>query len=53
MTDIRCIGICAWGGDASGLNVIRAAVKCAFLKTAGPEGQLVQTANAIGISFGD
>jgi phosphofructokinase-like protein len=33
MTDIRCIGICTGGGDAPGLNaVIRAAVKCAFLK---------------------
>src|SRR5881398_669213 len=33
MTDIRCIGICTGGGDARGLNaVIRAAVKCAFLK---------------------
>jgi len=31
--DIRCIGICTGGGDAPGLNaVIRAAVKCAFLK---------------------
>jgi phosphofructokinase-like protein len=33
MSDIRCIGICTGGGDAPGLNaVIRAAVKCAFLK---------------------
>jgi phosphofructokinase-like protein len=33
MTPIRCIGICTGGGDAPGLNaVIRAAVKCAFLK---------------------
>src|SRR5205823_8595489 len=33
MTSIRCIGICTGGGDAPGLNaVIRAAVKCAFLK---------------------
>ena len=33
MTEIRCIGICTGGGDAPGLNaVIRAAVKCAFLK---------------------
>ena len=33
MTDICCIGICTGGGDAPGLNaVIRAAVKCAFLK---------------------
>jgi len=33
MTDIRCIGICTGGGDAPGLNaVIRAVVKCAFLK---------------------
>src|ERR1700716_3957129 len=33
MNDIRCIGICTGGGDAPGLNaVIRAAVKCAFLK---------------------
>ena len=33
MTDIRYIGICTGGGDAPGLNaVIRAAVKCAFLK---------------------
>jgi phosphofructokinase-like protein len=33
MKDIRCIGICTGGGDAPGLNaVIRAAVKCAFLK---------------------
>jgi ATP-dependent phosphofructokinase / diphosphate-dependent phosphofructokinase len=33
MTGIRCIGICTGGGDAPGLNaVIRAAVKCAFLK---------------------
>jgi phosphofructokinase-like protein len=33
MTAIRCIGICTGGGDAPGLNaVIRAAVKCAFLK---------------------
>jgi ATP-dependent phosphofructokinase / diphosphate-dependent phosphofructokinase len=33
MPDIRCIGICTGGGDAPGLNaVIRAAVKCAFLK---------------------
>jgi len=33
MTDIRSIGICTGGGDAPGLNaVIRAAVKCAFLK---------------------
>jgi ATP-dependent phosphofructokinase / diphosphate-dependent phosphofructokinase len=33
MTDIRCIGVCTGGGDAPGLNaVIRAAVKCAFLK---------------------
>ncbi|HXP16702.1 MAG TPA: ATP-dependent 6-phosphofructokinase [Terriglobales bacterium] len=33
MTDVRCIGICTGGGDAPGLNaVIRAAVKCAFLK---------------------
>jgi phosphofructokinase-like protein len=33
MSEIRCIGICTGGGDAPGLNaVIRAAVKCAFLK---------------------
>ncbi|MGH9549133.1 MAG: 6-phosphofructokinase, partial [Terriglobales bacterium] len=33
MTAIRCIGICTGGGDAPGLNaVIRAVVKCAFLK---------------------
>ncbi len=33
MSSIRCIGICTGGGDAPGLNaVIRAAVKCAFLK---------------------
>jgi 6-phosphofructokinase 1 len=33
MTTIGCIGICTGGGDAPGLNaVIRAAVKCAFLK---------------------
>jgi phosphofructokinase-like protein len=33
MSDIHCIGICTGGGDAPGLNaVIRAAVKCAFLK---------------------
>jgi phosphofructokinase-like protein len=33
MTEIRCIGVCTGGGDAPGLNaVIRAAVKCAFLK---------------------
>jgi ATP-dependent phosphofructokinase / diphosphate-dependent phosphofructokinase len=33
VSDIRCIGICTGGGDAPGLNaVIRAAVKCAFLK---------------------
>jgi ATP-dependent phosphofructokinase / diphosphate-dependent phosphofructokinase len=33
MSDIRCIGIGTGGGDAPGLNaVIRAAVKCAFLK---------------------
>jgi 6-phosphofructokinase 1 len=33
MNDVRCIGICTGGGDAPGLNaVIRAAVKCAFLK---------------------
>jgi phosphofructokinase-like protein len=33
MNDIRCLGICTGGGDAPGLNaVIRAAVKCAFLK---------------------
>jgi phosphofructokinase-like protein len=33
MNVIRCIGICTGGGDAPGLNaVIRAAVKCAFLK---------------------
>jgi phosphofructokinase-like protein len=33
MSDIRSIGICTGGGDAPGLNaVIRAAVKCAFLK---------------------
>src|ERR1700738_3159010 len=33
MTDVRCIGICTAGGDAPGLTaVIRAAVKCAFLK---------------------
>ena len=33
MPDIRCIGICTGGGDAPGINaVIRAAVKCAFLK---------------------
>jgi phosphofructokinase-like protein len=33
MTGIGCIGICTGGGDAPGLNaVIRAAVKCAFLK---------------------
>ncbi len=33
MSNIRCIGICTGGGDAPGLNaVIRAAVKCAFLK---------------------
>jgi len=33
MTEIRCIGICTRGGDASGLNaVIRAAVKSAILK---------------------
>src|SRR5437762_11145992 len=33
MSDVRCIGICTGGGDAPGLNaVIRAAVKCAFLK---------------------
>jgi 6-phosphofructokinase 1 len=33
MTAIGCIGICTGGGDAPGLNaVIRAAVKCAFLK---------------------
>lgn len=33
MTSIRCIGICTGGGDAPGLNaVIRAVVKCAFLK---------------------
>ena len=33
MTDIPCIGICTGGGDTPGLNaVIRASVKCAFLK---------------------
>ena len=33
MTAIGCIGICTGGGDAPGLNaVIRAVVKCAFLK---------------------
>ncbi|MGZ7058539.1 MAG: 6-phosphofructokinase [Candidatus Angelobacter sp.] len=33
MSAIRCIGICTGGGDAPGLNaVIRAVVKCAFLK---------------------
>jgi phosphofructokinase-like protein len=33
MTEIRCNGICTGDGDAPGLNaVIRAAVKCAFLK---------------------
>jgi len=33
VSDIHCIGICTGGGDAPGLNaVIRAAVKCAFLK---------------------
>jgi 6-phosphofructokinase len=33
MTDIRCIGICTGGGDASSLNaVIRAVVKSSFLK---------------------
>src|SRR5215468_290219 len=33
MSEIRCIAIGTGGGDAPGLNaVIRAAVKCAFLK---------------------
>ena len=43
MTAVRCIGICT-GGDAPGLNaVIRAVIKCAFLKykgrsSASPDG---------------
>jgi 6-phosphofructokinase len=45
MTAIRCIGICT-GSDAPGLNaVIRAVVKCAFLKykgrsSASPDGSV-------------